>query len=264
MSNNYIGELVAIKLALSYLTDRQVRNKSIFLLTDCTAAMEMSFTNALAKDYTKHIRSNRQLISALRESGNQISTTWIPAHMNFTGNEIADSEAKKAAVRASSLTKNNNSNTILLKLREQVMRSWQFRVDIELATNRAYSIKNAVGKWNIPSNSDKYAKYMMQFITGHHNLRSSEILWNPDCVSSQCTCGLRESFEHFAFQCEKYTIPRFNLLNLINSIDGHGYSRLTEVPLVKLFGQDQALSQKDNQTLISAFISFIKQTGRFK
>ena len=54
MSNNYIGELVAIKLALSYLTDRQVTNKSIFLLTNCTAAMEMSFTNVLAKNYTKH------------------------------------------------------------------------------------------------------------------------------------------------------------------------------------------------------------------
>ena len=106
----------------------------------------------------------------------------------------------------------------------------------------------------------------MRSTTGHHNLRSSEIIWNSDCVSSQCNRGVQEFFEHFSFQCEQYTVPRFNLLNLINYIDHHRYSRLPEVLLVKLFGQDPALTQKDNKTLISAFISFIKikQTGRFK
>ena len=264
MSHNYIGELVAIKLALSYLIDRQLKNKSIFLLTDCTAAMEMSFTNALPKAYAKQIRANRKLILTLRKSGNRINSTWIPAHMNFIGNEVADSEAKKAAARAIYGSKENDFNIILLQLREQVMQNWQFRIDIDLATNRAYSIKNKVGIWNIPCNSDEYTKYLMQFATGHHNLRSSEILWNPDCVSSLCECGIQESFEHFTFQCERYIAQRFILLNLVNSIDDQRYSRLSQVPLMRLFGQDPGLSQKDNQSLISAFISYIKQTRRFK
>ena len=152
MSHNYIGELVAIKLALSHLIDRQLKNKSIFLLTDCTAAMEMSFTNALPKAYAKQIRANRKLILTLRESGTRINSTWIPAHMNFIGNEVADSEAKKAAARAIYGSKENDFNIILLQLREQVMQNWQFRIDIDLATNRAYSIKNKVGIWNIPCN----------------------------------------------------------------------------------------------------------------
>ena len=44
---------------------------------------------------SKHIR--RADISSYRiESRNQISTTWIPSHMNFSGNEVADSESRKA------------------------------------------------------------------------------------------------------------------------------------------------------------------------
>ena len=58
--------------------------------------MKLSFTNVLPTVYTNHIRTNRQLISALIESRNQISTTWIPSHMNFSGNEVADSESRKA------------------------------------------------------------------------------------------------------------------------------------------------------------------------
>ena len=86
MSHNYIGELVAIKLALSHLIDRQLKNKSIFLLTDCTAAMEMSFTNALPKAYAKQIRANRKLILAVRESGNLINKyhlIWISLEMKL-------------------------------------------------------------------------------------------------------------------------------------------------------------------------------------
>ena len=72
--------------------------------------MEMSFTNVLSKDYTKHIRANRQLISALRKSQSQISTTWIHTHMNFTQNEATDYEAKKSAVGAISVNKEIHCN----------------------------------------------------------------------------------------------------------------------------------------------------------
>ena len=43
--------------------------------------------------------------------------------MNFTGYEVADSEARKAAVRAMPFNNYNYYNTIFLQLKEQVMRA---------------------------------------------------------------------------------------------------------------------------------------------
>ena len=137
----------------------------------------------------------------------------------------------------------------IMKLKEQILTNWQFRVNIELSTNRTVAINSAVGRWILPCLNQKYLKHLLRFATGQHSLRSSEVRWNPNCETSSCQCGNLETFQHYVFQCDQYEVSRYALLNKINLVSNEQYARLSDIPLNKLFGQDVSLTKKQNKDL---------------
>ena len=152
-----------------------------------------------------------------------------------------------------------------MQLKHKVLHNWQFRIDVDFATSRAYNVNNLVGRWFIPSKAGKYSKYLLQFAAGHHGLRSSEVLRNQQCETSLCTCGTTETFEHFMYRCGQYSLQRHKLLNMINSVvSSRQFGNISEVPLSILFGQHTSFTQKQNLELSSSLIDFIKDSGRFK
>ena len=158
---------------------------------------------------------------------------------------------------------NANRKVCIIQLKEQILTNWQFRINIELSTNRAVSINSAAGKWILPGLNQKYAKHLLRFATGQHSLGASEIRWNPHCETSACKCGNLETFHHYVFQCDQYEVSRYSLLNKINLTSNVQYARLYDVPLNKLFGQDILLTKKQNEELSTALVTFIEETGRF-
>ena len=130
---------------------------------------------------------------------------------------------------------------------------------------RAYNVNSVVGRWFILSKAGKYSKYLLQFASGHHGLRSSEVLRNQQCETSLCTCGTTETFEHFMYRCGQYSLQRHKLLNMVNSVvSSRQFDSISEVPLSILFGQHTSFSQKQNLELSSSLIDFIRDSGRFK
>ena len=263
LSHNYVGELKAIELGLKYIQNLGVSNRQILILTDCIPAINMSFTNIIVKDYAPIIKANRKIVRALQGNNNNIVSTWIPGHSGFLGNEAADKGAKEAAARARKRSTNADRKVCIIQLKEQILTNWQFRINIELSTNRAVSINSAAGKWILPGLNQKYAKHLLRFATGQHSLGASEIRWNPHCETSACKCGNLETFHHYVYQCDQYEVSRYSLLNKINLTSNVQYARLYDVPLNKLFGQDILLTKKQNEELSTALVTFIEETGRF-
>ena len=264
LSHNYVGELKAIELGLRHIEHLGVSYKRVFILSDCVPALNMSFTNTVVKDYAPLIKVNRKIVKALQVRKNDIVSTWIPGHSGFPGNEAADKGAKEAAAKSTKRNTHTARKVSIMKLKEQILTNWQFRVNIELSTNRTVAINSAVGRWILPCLNQKYLKHLLRFATGQHSLRSSEVRWNPNCETSSCQCGNLETFQHYVFQCDQYEVSRYALLNKINLVSNEQYARLSDIPLNKLFGQDVSLTRKQNEDLSTAFVTFIGDTGRFE
>ena len=108
--------LVGIQIGLQHLYQEKVTEKHIMFLNDSLPALNMSFTNGLAKDYTYLVKSNRKLIRQLKDNQNDICGAWIPGHSNFLGNEIADNAAKEGAANATTLSNTTDRKVLMMQL----------------------------------------------------------------------------------------------------------------------------------------------------
>ena len=84
-------------------------------------------------------------------------------------------------------------------------------------------------------------------------------------LSQNCSkCGEPESVFHFVYHCQRYTRFRRELLNKIRIINKNEKARwFSEIAVSTLCGQRNDVSLEINKNLLSAFLDFLKETGRF-
>ena len=85
-----------------------------------------------------------------------------------------------------------------------------------------------------------------------------------DCINPLCTCSLEtEDNTHFFLHCQHYTSFRIDLVSKVTSVYP-SFVTLNDINKVNLllYG-DSSLDNKNNTFLLSATITYIKETERF-
>lgn len=136
----YSAELHAIHLALLIIIESQNTNFTIF-------SDSLSSLMKIGHFKTKHptVSFINHKIDEMMRSGKNINLCWIPGHVGIKGNEIADTNAKRAGTRgveAISIHYKDMFPVIAEKIKVKWNLVWQN------SRNKLLSIKREAGEWN--------------------------------------------------------------------------------------------------------------------
>ena len=261
ISHNYEAELTGIQLALQYLQQQKISNTKVLVVCDCVPAIEATFTNKITRDYNHIIMNNKEILNDLEKtSNNKIDVIWAPGHEGIQLNEIADVVAKEEAAKRMKVQRPLERKVVLTHLKQQVLKNWQRRVDIELSNHQVSEINAAVNTWKM--HNIKGINHLMRLITGHHFLNSFQSKLYPSRISKNCSCGQVETLHHFLFLCQKYMRIRlkwyYKVVGIIEEIEA-----LNHMSLTTAFGQRDDLSEEKNKLLQESICTYIMETKRF-
>ena len=113
LASIFSAEFLAIIVAID--TVNQVDGRKFKIFTDSKSVLK-SATNLISKDFPPLILHFRSKLLSARSKEKNIYLTWIPSHIRLFGNDMADSDAKKAAKEDPLL------NTVQTTLREETHR----------------------------------------------------------------------------------------------------------------------------------------------
>ena len=113
----FTAELFAILQAALFVNSMKNPPKNAAIISDSKSALQ-----SLARKQTKNRnRLINQILSTthdIKERGTNILLLWTPSHFGIKGNEMADTEAKLAALEAEQLTKEGKAINLKLSLQE--------------------------------------------------------------------------------------------------------------------------------------------------
>lgn len=213
----FTAELAAINKALQFIRDRKIMYAVIF--TDSLSALQsLQSSNSRARQHL--INSILVEIHYLIKRGQKIDLVWVPSHIGFKGNEIADSFAKLSC-------KKEAKNNMYLHSPEE----------LKHILNR-----NMVKAWNHYWNQDpvgRFYKVMVPKVSmelRHYcNSRSAEVMFFKFvsnfnlCKANQykfhkinnnlCNvCNIEENVHHIIMTCNKYAQQRSLLMKQLKDI----------------------------------------------
>ncbi|XP_053402811.1 uncharacterized protein LOC128558051 [Mercenaria mercenaria] len=270
-SNNYVGELNGIRLALSFLEEKNIQQKSIHLFVDCQPAIKTIFSNTIPALTIE----TRQILQNLENKNNKIQIQWTPGHKNIEGNEIADKLAKEAASEMIGKQVEENSRKVDKKeltkdLRLNAGQKWQRRYENTEGNERFMEIFPTVQPRKLYKSERRLECIINQKITGHSHLNShmSKILHD---VQEICpNCDKVETTRHFIFECPAYATQRNKLEREAEEASNRHSEPVADINLKVLIGNSpyqlfHVEGRREFGTEIQKlFQQFIKDTRRFK
>lgn len=159
-----------------------------------------------------------------------IHVSWVPGHMNITGNELADQAAKKKTEMQQSISEKYVSfSYIKRKIKESALSEWQEEY-IKTNKGKFYSQFECLSKWKAYKKTVKKKIWsaFMQLKMGHGYFKSY-LVRLPGYSTDRClVCDTREDSEHLILHCkvthavreelkQEYNIKEFSLKNLFST-----------------------------------------------
>ena len=123
----YSAELMAIKIALDWITKNIKDSRDTVIYTDSMSAIQSleSINQGIKSQIVYEIKS---LVENLKNMN--IQFVWIPAHVGIYGNEQADRLAKEALKNTHIEIKIKcDYNEIILQIKEFILSEWQKEYD---------------------------------------------------------------------------------------------------------------------------------------
>ena len=238
--SSFCAESLAILEALKIIQTNGWKKSTIF---------SDSLFNLVAIESTyNHISSShiilniKDLLYTLSLENYQIKLIWIPSHHNIRGNELADSEAKRARQQGDILHAN-----IPLKEGKNLWKSSTIQESLDWCRNEATTRGSYYfSQFDSPSINPWFHSLSLKRRTissinrlrsGHTSLHSSlfrfMIVDSPDCPY----CGELESPEHVFWSCFNYESQRSILLQDLQEDQGmapHSLEHLLTLPSNKV------------------------------
>ena len=198
----YSAELAAISLALYKIPRDQSQHYTIY--SDSKGAIQ-----AIDSFNPQHpvIRAIQENIHFRSLQNIKISLCWTPGHVGIEGNEIADRNAKKAA-----LDKNSKSYKTYYKdskkyFKEILDKLWRDQW-ISLQNNKLREIKTTVVPFNNSTQKKRsHEVTLCRLRNGHTRLTHGYLMSNqppPECD----VCHTRVTVKHIFIDCSKYAHTR--------------------------------------------------------
>ena len=198
-SSIYSTELAAISLALYKIPKTPSKHYTIY--SDSKSAIQ-----AIDAFNPQHpiIRAIQENIHFLSLRNIKISLCWTPGHVGIEGNEIADRNAKRAAL--------NNKNKVYKTYYKDSKKYFKEILDkfwgdqwISLENNKLREIKTTIIPFsNSVQKQRSHEVALCRLRIGHTRLTHGFLMSNeppPECD----TCHTRVTVEHILIECSKYT-----------------------------------------------------------
>ena len=265
-SSSYHGELEAINLAVNFAKNYSETHyiNQLRIYSDCQSALLAVSNIEPSINFRKSILEIRSKIGILQSQNTQVIGIWVCGHANIMGNELADENAKKAALEAKTLTTKCESSIMETKnaIKKLTVNRWQkawnsipqgrdfFLLCPTVSRNCYKSIGNIHGE--IKLNRIKF-----------NNTRLKQHLYNKAlCDSPECDCEQdRETPEHILLHCNLYNLEREHLLDCIehsfvkNNVPFH----LRHIDFNTLVSGDSMLDKNTNTEITMAVTSFLSR-----
>jgi ribonuclease HI len=206
-SNNQAEQLAMFKALeiFGVLNKQSINTLATTIFTDSRITLD------LLQNYNNHgflVEEIKKKVAILESSGWQISFSWVKAHIEVHGNELADKVVKEAA-----------QSTDLRYEYTRIPKSYLYHVAAEEAKQKwqaewTTSNKAAATKQYFPSVQDRLrAKLTLTtklaaVLTGHGKTRAYLYRFKLK-DDARCICGHEdETMDHLLFRCEKTSIQR--------------------------------------------------------
>lgn len=189
------AETLAIGQALMNANEFQ-GNKTILVLSDSLSAIHAVSS---AEPESRLVMTCKNVIRKIRAKGMQVSIRHVKAHVNITGNELADKEAKDAALDGIEVEVPLPISTIKQRAREKAKKTYQ-----------EWYEKSADGReikkyFSGPSDERlKLAEVNWSTIPLYagHGMNLSSMKYGFKGAHENCRCGAEQTMQHLLFDCE--------------------------------------------------------------
>ncbi|XP_067127924.1 uncharacterized protein [Centruroides vittatus] len=242
--NNYQAELIALEQAVSWISNN-MKNITITICTD-----SLSVLKALNDDENKH-----ELIDNIRKyilaNKNNISFSWVKAHMGDPGNERVDSLAKEAS--------SSNMKVVYKKLSERyVKREIKNKYIIKWQKRWTESTKGRELFEYLPDvhqrikNKNFIINYKFtRFMTAHGDFAEYHNRFHHNNDGTCEICGDRETPTHLLFECIKYENIRNELRTISNKEE---YNR-------PIYHHEEVMKRGNTTTVLVTIVQLTETTG---
>ena len=269
--NNYLGEIVGIEMALSFLQDEvSITGRNIHLFVDCQSAIISGFGMDVPTYKVDIILNIRRLTSLLEDKENTLHVHWIPGHKDFEGNEKADNLAKEAAKgmvdkKVDFYEGVAEKKEIIQILRSSIKDKWQRMVDNSKTTDKIHETITQVGTAFVVKNKERrVTRVINQLISGNAYL--NYMVSKIDTSKSELcdSCKTRETINHYLYDCERYDRERIELeKDLERILTTHGLQHISDINIKVMTGNLEEASKTANLELRNALTLYISKTKRF-
>jgi len=264
-SNNYAGEVEAIDLALNFLHITEVHDKEIHMYTDCQAAIQSVFSTQTPKTKIATIQNAQRLRKELHDRNNSLTVHWIPGHMNITGNDLADRQAKEAAKEAVDVVSHDrvDGRSANLMLHERAIEKWKVQYQVSETTEVVKEVIAKAGDRKCVGEKHRatYSK-INQLISGHTKLKNhwAKVTNSHDRDCNHCS--VPETINHFLFECRKFTDARKKLENKVEEILHRHNIPCGDITVGVLTGEIENITTAAKEELIENIEEYIGATKR--
>jgi ribonuclease HI len=220
--NPYTAELAAIATALKSLPPH-IRRRQITIFTSNQAALRV-INQPRHQSGQVNIQQIYEAVRKLREGGNHVASSWVPARGEFELGQRAKAAARQATNPGCSpreqpyRAKSTTMNIARAKLQEKKalpegVGRYSKEMDIALPGKHTRALYDTF-KW-------REASILAQLRTGMaplngylHRIGATE--------SDQCACGqAKETIKHFLFRCTRWTTHRMQMLQQTDTRRGN-------------------------------------------
>ena len=270
LGNNYTGELVGIQIGLEFLAETDtVNHKNIHILTDCQSAIRTAFGNELPRNKIDIILDSKTNLSKIRERQNEIKVHWVPGHKEIEGNELADQQAKQAAIEMSGSDVKVppvwDKREAFQEMKNKTVEKWNNRFACAENESFIHEVFAEVGKRRCWGERDiRTFSHLNQLISGHSKLNNHQSKINKE-ISNLCDmCNIPEDLHHYLFVCKKFDAERIELQKKVEEIlHREDANHIGNIDMKVLTGMVEDISREAQHNLVGALMEFIRSSKRF-
>lgn len=199
----YSAELYALTLAMDIINDSPYNNFTIF--SDSKSSIQ-----ALRAYDSNHpiISQITEQLLLLAQAGKSITLCWVPGHVDITGNDKADTEAKRASTSADRPVNTGvPARDLYPVIKLAVMTHWQ-RQWTEQQHNKLRELKDTIRPWSSSCcRSRRMETVLCRLRIGHTRLTHGYLMERS--AAPYCEyCLVPLTVRHLIAECPSYDVMR--------------------------------------------------------